>query len=315
MNFKGRDVISIEDFSLDEIEHILNVTKEVEMYPEKFKNEMAGKIMSPLFFENSTRTSSSFQAAMLQMGGRVLDFDIATSSVNKGETLRDTVKIIEGYNPDFVIIRHKRDGSAKFVADLLDVPVMNAGDGQNQHPTQTLLDLYTIKELRGSLDGTKIVLAGDLKYGRTVHSLALALSKYPRCEMVFISPDSLRMPKYILNELSKKGVSFQEKGLEELELSIRSFPIIYMTRIQRERFPESLEGEQEYEVISKVYRLSLEMLKNVNHELKIMHPLPKVGEIEESVDETNFAHYFQQAKNGLYIRKALLILLAGGKDE
>ena len=187
--FLGDGIISIGDFSIEEINYLLDCAEEIKKNPSEFKGKMAGKLMAPLFFEPSTRTSCSFQAAMLAMSGNVLDFDVSASSVKKGETLRDTVKIIQGYKPDVIVIRHKKDGSARFVADLLDIPVMNAGDGQNQHPTQTLLDLYTIKEIRGEINGVKIAIAGDLKYGRTPHSLALALSRYKDCKLFFISPD------------------------------------------------------------------------------------------------------------------------------
>ncbi len=308
-DFFGRDVVSIEDFSTDEINYILEFASEIEKNPRKVEGVMAGKMVAPLFFEPSTRTSISFQAAAYQMGGSVLDFDVYTSSIKKGETLRDTVKIIQGNGPNVVVIRHRKDGSARFVSDILDMPVINAGDGQNQHPTQTLLDLYTIKEIRGKLENIKIAIAGDLKYGRTPHSLTLALSRYNNCEMFFISHDSLKMPQDLLKRIKEKGVIFSEHGLNDLEDIINKSEILYMTRVQRERFPEGLEGEQEYGIISEQYHLTLNMLKNVKQGFKILHPLPKITEIEDRIDSTNYAHYFEQAKNGLYIRKALLYLL------
>jgi len=213
-----------------------------------------------------------------------------------------------------VIIRHKKDGSARFAADILKPSVINAGDGQNQHPTQTLLDLYTIKQIRKQIKGVKIILAGDLKYGRTVHSLALALSKYPDCHIYLVSPDSLKMPQAFLDILKQKNCSFSEHNLEEFENIIPEAEIIYMTRVQRERFPEGPEGEQAYNEVVKRYCLKLEMLKKAKSGLKIMHPLPKVNEIEDEIEDTEFAYYFKQAENGLYIRKALLMLLIGGKN-
>ncbi len=313
-SFIGRDVVSIDDFSTEEINYVLDFTKEINENPSEFKDSLRNKLMAPLFFEPSTRTSSSFQVAMLELGGNMLNFNVYSSSVEKGENLRDTLKTIQGYNLDVVVLRHKRDGAAKFAADVLDIPLINAGDGKNQHPTQTLLDLYTIRELRGNLSGTKITIAGDLKYGRTVHSLSLALSRYSNCNISFVSPDYLRMPRDLLAELSKKEISFSEYNLDKLESLIKDSEIFYMTRIQRERFPEGPEGEHIYLAISNEYSLTLNMLKNAHSNLKIMHPLPKVGEIEEAIDETKYAHYFQQAKNGLYVRKALLNLLIGGES-
>jgi len=310
-DFFGRDVISIDDFSVEEINHILDLTKDIKKNPRDFEKSMKGRIMAPLFFETSTRTSISFQTAMLRMGGKVLDFDVYSSSTKKGETLRDTVKTIQCYSPDVVVIRHNKDGTARFVADILKVPVINAGDGQNQHPTQTLLDLYTIGEIRGRIEGTKIAIAGDLKYGRTAHSLSLALSKYPNCEIFFVSPDSLSMPSHLLEELSKKRVSFFEYDLDGLKDIINKVEILYMTRVQRERFPEGIEGEAEYKKVSENYHLTSEMLKNAKPSLKIMHPLPKVREIEDEVDDSEHAYYFRQAENGIHLRKALFVLLIG----
>jgi len=314
-DFIERDIISVDSLSVDEVKSVLDLAKDIEMNSDVFSNVLNGKMMAPLFFENSTRTSSSFQAAMLQLGGKVLDFDADRSSLKKGETLRDTLKTIQGYRPDVVVIRHNKDGSAKFAADVLKPCVINAGDGQNQHPTQTLLDLYTIKEIRKEIDGVKIILAGDLKYGRTVHSLALALAKYPDCHLYLVSPESLKMPQVFLNLLSKAGCSFSEHDLEEFENIISEADILYMTRVQRERFPEGLEGEQAYGDVTKKYCLKLDMLKKAKPELKIMHPLPKVNEIQDEIDDTEFAYYFKQAENGLYIRKALLVLLIGGRKN
>lgn len=308
-DFFGRDIISMNDFSREEIDSVLNVAQEVKDNPSKFKSCMNGKIMAPLFFENSTRTSSSFQMAMLHMGGSVMDFDSGTSSLKKGETFRDTLMMIKGYNPDVVVLRHLNGGSARLAADILDCPVLNAGDGQNQHPTQTMLDLFTIKEIRENIDGVKIAMVGDLKYGRTVHSLALALAKYSNCKIYFVSPESLKVPKSISIDLKNNELDFRENSLSEFGDILKLVDIVYMTRIQRERFPAGIEGEQEYQKIKTEYYLSKNMLKNVNPSLKIMHPLPKVFEIDSEIDKTSFAYYFKQAENGLYVRKALLNLL------
>lgn len=311
--FKGRDLISVNDLTIDEINYVINLAEEVSKNPVMYSNVLKGKMMSPLFFEPSTRTSTSFQAAMQHLGGRILDFDVITSSLKKGETLKDTVKMIDGYDPDIMIVRHKRDGSAKFVSDLTSIPVINAGDGQNYHPTQTLLDLYSIKEILGKVDGVKIAIAGDLKYGRTVHSLALALSRYNNCEIKFISPETLKMPQIYLDKLREKYCSFSQHSLREFKEAIEDVDILYMTRVQRERFPEGLEGEEEYKKISEEYLLKKEILENVKPGFKVLHPLPKVFEIENDIDDSEYAYYYKQAKNGFYIRKALLLLILGGE--
>ncbi|MFH1358755.1 MAG: aspartate carbamoyltransferase [archaeon] len=307
-DFIGRDFVSIDDFSFDEINFVLNHAKHIEDNFQDYKDNLSRKLMAPLFFEGSTRTNTSFQAAMIHMNGRILDFDVSQSSVKKGEILRDTVKVIERYRPDIMVVRHNLDGSAILVADSVKVPVINAGDGKNQHPTQTLLDLYTIKQIRENINGTKIALIGDLKYGRTVHSLALALSGYSDCEIEFISPDSLKMPAYLLEKLKSK-IKFSEYGLERLNNLNKEFNIIYMTRVQRERFPEGPEGKEEYDKVCKEYHLKKQMLKEVDSDFKILHPLPKVHEIEPEIDDMPYAYYFDQLGNGLYIRMALLDLL------
>jgi aspartate carbamoyltransferase catalytic subunit len=314
-DFFRRDIISMNDFSREEIDFILDFAKDVKINPSKFQNSMHGKILSPLFFENSTRTATSFQMAMLQMGGRVMDFDVATSSVQKGETLTDTLMMIKGYNPSVVALRHFNGGAARLAADILDCPVLNAGDGQNQHPTQTMLDLFTIKEIRGNIDGLKIALVGDLKYGRTTHSLCLALAKYSGCKIYFVSPDSLKIPQSILENLKENEINFCEDNFSKFQDILKLVDIVYMTRIQRERFPAGREGEQEYQKIKDEYQLKKSMLDSVNPDLKIMHPLPKVFEIDSEIDKTHFAYYFRQAENGIYIRKALLDLILNSEEE
>lgn len=306
--FFKRDVISIGDFSREDLDFLLDYAVDIKANPGKFKEVMKGKVMVPLFFEASTRTSSSFQMAMLQMGGSILDFDSDFSSLGKGENLRDTLKMIDGYFPDVVVMRHPKGGSAQLAADVLKPPLINAGDGPNQHPTQTMLDLFSIKEVVGRIDELNIALVGDLKYGRTVHSLALALAKYNNVRIFFVSPDELKVPDNLLKELNSKGVFFSEHSLRELKEVAEKVDVLYMTRVQRERFPEGPEGEQEYKKIKKVYCLNMELLKEVKPNFKIFHPLPKIFEIDVEVDKSLYAYYFEQASNGLHIRKALLYL-------
>jgi aspartate carbamoyltransferase catalytic subunit len=307
--FFNKNIISMNDFSRYDIDFILDYANEIKSNPKKFSSTMRGKIMAPLFFENSTRTSTSFQMSMLHMGGNVMDFDVSTSSVKKGETLSDTLMMVRGYSPDVVVLRHLNGGAARLASDILRCPIVNAGDGQNQHPTQTLLDLFTIREIREKIDGLKIAMVGDLKYGRTVHSLSSALAKYSNCRIYFVSPDILKMPKSILEDLKYSGVEFVELDLEDFEEVLSKVDIVYMTRIQRERFSAGKEGEQDYEMIKKNYCLDKKMLKGVSSNLKIMHPLPKVFEIASEIDNTPFAYYFRQAENGLYVRQALLNLI------
>ncbi|MBR9691139.1 aspartate carbamoyltransferase [Candidatus Woesearchaeota archaeon] len=303
MNFKGRDVISIGDFSKDEIIHILKTAKEMESNPKLF---LVGKLMGTLFFEPSTRTRLSHEAAMEKLGGAVIGFaDPAVTSKKKGETLQDTIKMVDQY-VDVIVMRHNHDGAARAAAEVSKVPIINAGDGANQHPTQTLLDLYTIQKSQGKFDGLKIVMIGDLKYGRTVHSLAVALSHF-KCEQYFVAPKSLKMPKYVITHLKDKNIKFYET--EKMGGVLSKADIIYMTRIQEERFPD----RAEYEKVKGVYILSKSKLKNVKKNMKILHPLPRVNEITQDVDNTPYAYYFEQAGNGIPTRQAILALILGAK--
>lgn len=305
LDFKGKDIISINDFSRQEIDFILDKAAFIEHLDYDTKSELLkGRIMASLFFEPSTRTRDSFTTAMTRLGGTIIGFDSEkATSIKKGETVWDTVKMYDTY-ADAIVIRHNIDGAARRAAEAASIPVINGGDGANQHPTQTLLDLYTIKKTQGKIDGLNIAMCGDLKYGRTVHSLAIALSLYG-CRLYFIAPKNLKMPDYILRELTKKGIVFSEH--EKLEDVIPSVDILYMTRIQKERFPD----EEEYEKVKGIYILKSEMLKNAKENLKIMHPLPRVDEISVDVDETKHAAYFEQAANGIPIRQALLCLILG----
>ncbi len=304
--WKGRDVISIRDFSKEDIEYVLNTAERLEKeLKEKGSLEYAkGKILATLFFEPSTRTRLSFESAMHRLGGSVIGFaEASTSSVKKGESLRDTIKTVEQYS-DVIVIRHPKEGAARLAAEVAEIPVINAGDGSNQHPTQTLLDLYTIKHEFGKIDGLKIALLGDLKYGRTVHSLSEALSHYD-VELYLISPDLLRMPRHIVEELKEKGVKVYETS--DLESVIGELDVLYVTRIQKERFPD----EQEYLKVKGSYVIDLEILKKAKETLKIMHPLPRVDEIHPSVDPTKHAIYFRQVFSGIPVRMALLALTLG----
>ncbi len=308
MDLKGRDVISFRDFTREEILYLLSLSKEMEekTHPDLLK----GRILASLFFEPSTRTRMSFESAMKLMGGEVISFaDPGATSVVKGESLRDTVKIVAGY-ASAIVIRHFLDGAARLVADTVDIPVINAGDGSNQHPTQTFLDLYTIQKTKGTLDGLTVGFIGDLKYGRTVHSLAYALAHF-KASMYFISPPTLRMPSDLLEGLTKRGVRFEEAtSLEEVSGKLDA---LYCTRIQKERFADPIE----YGKVKGAYHLSKVALSqlDVKDDLKILHPLPRVEEMDESLDDTPYAVYFQQAHSGVPVREAILAAVLGVKER
>ncbi|MRI32083.1 aspartate carbamoyltransferase [Endozoicomonas sp. OPT23] len=298
-----KDIISIADLSRSDLELILDTAAELKASPRP--DLLAGKVIASCFFEASTRTRLSFETAVQRLGGTLIGFsDSSNTSAKKGETLSDTVKIISSYTDAF-IMRHPQEGAARLASEFSGVPVINGGDGSNQHPTQTLLDLFSIKECQGKLDNLKITFVGDLKYGRTVHSLTQALSLFG-AEFTFIAPDALYMPDYILEELDEKGIRYQ-RG-ESIESVASESDIIYMTRVQKERFDET-----EYKHIASNYILGLDSLTNAKANLKVLHPLPRVDEIQVEVDSTDFAYYFQQAENGVYARQALLALLLNEK--
>ena len=302
VNFRGRDVISIQDFSREELLHLLHVSKQMEGGPPG--EILAGRIMATLFFEPSTRTRLSFEAAMNLLGGRVIGFtDPSTTSMVKGESLMDSFRILEGYC-DVLVMRHPLEGSSRLAADVMDIPVINAGDGANQHPTQTFLDLYTIQQTKGRLDGLSVGLLGDLKYGRTVHSLAQALMHFD-VELYFISPPSLGMPEDLLRRLSEGGIRFHQTA--DFPEVAKQLDVLYCTRIQEERFPDPIE----YQKVRGVYKLNKEMLSQFKPDLRILHPLPRVLELDASLDHTDNAVYFQQAHNGVPVRQALLALILG----
>jgi aspartate carbamoyltransferase catalytic subunit len=302
MNFKNKDIISIRDLSKEELLYILDSTNKITQNNHEILKD---KILATLFFEPSTRTRLSFESAMNKLGGKVIGFsDPSLTSVAKGETLQDTIKIIGSY-ADVIVIRHPIEGAARLAAETTSSPVINAGDGANQHPTQTMLDLYTIKKSKGRLDNLNIGFLGDLKYGRTVHSLAYAMAHF-KTKMFFISPKQLKMPGDYLAELEEKNVEYVEE--EDLLNVSKELDILYVTRIQKERFPDPVE----YEKLKGIYKLGKSLLKNIKPELKIMHPLPRIDEIKPSLDKTRHAIYFEQAYNGIIIRKTLLALLLGG---
>ncbi len=302
MNFKNRDIISIRDFTKEELLHVMKIA--ALMDKKQYPNLLKDKILATLFFEPSTRTRLSFESAMHQLGGRVIGFaDPRVSSTAKGESLSDSIRIVEGYS-DVIVMRHELEGAARLAAEVASIPVINGGDGANQHPTQTFLDLYTIKKVKGRLNKLHVGFLGDLKYGRTVHSLVHALSYFSN-NMYFVSPPELKMPKHQLNELSDKKIKFVEE--EDLYKISKKLDVLYATRIQKERFPDPLE----YERVKSKYILGKEILKHAKKDLKILHPLPRVNELNYDLDETKNAVYFQQAMNGVPVRKALLALVLG----
>jgi aspartate carbamoyltransferase catalytic subunit len=302
MDFNQKDIISIRNFSKEDIEYILEVAEKMEPVArsKKRSNILSGNILGMLFYEPSTRTRLSFETAMKRLGGSTIGFAEANvSSATKGENLADTAKIISEY-ADAIVIRHNMEGAARFVADVVDVPVINAGDGAGQHPTQTLLDLYTMKRVLGRTENLHVSLIGDLKYGRTVHSLAYALAMFG-VDMSFVSPTELRMPQGIVHDLSKTGVSVEET--ESIQDVIDKTDVLYVTRIQKERFPDP----EEYSKIKGAYMIDLKLLKGTN--AIVMHPLPRISEIAPEVDNTAYGRYFEQAFYGVPVRMAILSLL------
>lgn len=300
--FKARDIISIHDFSKKDLLYILSVAKKLEKNPDS--TLLKDKLAALLFYEPSTRTRLSFGASVKRLGGNTIGFAQGeVTSMKKGETLWDTIKMVEQY-ADVIVMRHPLEGAARLAAEAASIPVINAGDGANQHPTQTMLDLYTIQKEKGKLEGLNVGFLGDLKYGRTVHSLAIALSHF-NTKMFFISPNALKMPKQYLEELKEKKIEFEET--EHLLKVSKELDVLYVTRIQKERFPDPLE----YEKYKNVYQLDKSLLKSSKKDLKIMHPLPRVGEIKPELDDTENAVYFKQAGNGIPIRQALLSLVLG----
>ncbi len=299
---KNRSLVSIDDFSTEEIIRILDLAEEFEKQP--VRKLLEGKVIATLFFEPSTRTRLSFESAINKLGGKIVGFaDSSSSSVSKGETLHDTIKMVSSYS-DLIVMRHPVEGSARFASEIATVPVINAGDGANQHPTQTMLDLYSIRKTQGTLDNLNIFMVGDLKYGRTTHSLMMAMSRW-NATFNFISPDELKMPDDYKLYLDNIGLKYYEHS--DFTDIISKADIIYMTRVQKERFSDPME----YEKVKNVYVLRNSMLNNTKQNMRILHPLPRVNEIHPDVDSNPKAYYFEQARNGVFTRQSILCTLLG----
>ena len=301
-----RHLIEPMDFKIEELDEIFNLAHQIMTHPEKFSHICDGKILATLFYEPSTRTRLSFEAAMMRLGGKILGFsEPSSTSISKGETLSDTIKMVSIYS-DIITMRHPKEGAAKVASIYSNVPIINAGDGGHQHPTQTLADLLTITSLKNGLNNHTIGICGDLKFGRTVHSLIKAMSRYKNNKFVLISPKELAVPQYIREEiLEKNNIEYTE--VEKLEDVIGNLDILYMTRVQKERFF----NEEEYLRLKDSYILDKCKMDMAKNDMIVMHPLPRVNEIAYEVDEDNRASYFKQAEYGMYVRMALMIKLLG----
>jgi len=298
-----RHLISIDDLSLGEVDDLIRVSEDIIKSPAKYYEKCKHKKLASLFFEPSTRTRLSFEAAMLDLGGSHLGFsDAAQSSTAKGESVADTIRTVSCY-ADIAVMRHPKEGAAARAAEFSDIPVINAGDGGRQHPTQTLTDLLTIHKLKNTRSGLKIGICGDLKFGRTVHSLVESLKNYPGNEFIFVSPDELRIPDYILESLTNNNVKFVETT--NLDDSINEMDVLYMTRVQRERFF----NEEEYIRLKDLYVLDKQKLSSAKSDLTILHPLPRLNELSPEIDSDPRAAYFKQAGFGKIIRMALIMKL------
>jgi len=303
MSFEGRDIVSIKNFTRKEVEHILEIAELMEPLTRNGSDLLKGKILANLFFEPSTRTKLSFEAAMRRLGGECIGFsEPTTSSIKKGETLADTIRVVENYS-DIIVLRHGLEGVARMAAELSTVPIINAGSGSEEHPTQALLDLYTINRELGRIDGLSIVFVGDLRYGRTVHSLAYALALYD-VNLYLVSPEILRMRKEVLKDVEKRIKIFEVENIESI---IPKADVLYVTRIQKERFPDP----EEYEKVKGSYRITLDTIRHAKSSLNILHPLPRIDEISPEIDSTPYAKYFKEVWYGLVLRMGLLALVLG----
>jgi len=299
---KNRSLISITDFSKDEYIKILDMAEEFEKKP--IQTIASGKVIATLFFEPSTRTRLSFESAANRMGAKVIGFaDANISSTSKGESLSDTIKTVSRY-ADLIVMRHPLEGAARLASEVASVPIINAGDGANQHPTQCMLDLYSIRKTQNTLDNLHLALVGDLKYGRTVHSLTEAMCHF-NTTFHLISPPSLKLPSVVKMHIKKQDLKYVQ--YTEIQDAIDKVDILYMTRVQRERFLDI----QDYEKVKNTYILDRSMLENCKKNLKILHPLPRVNEINTNVDDMPQAYYFEQAQNGVYVRQALIAAILG----
>ncbi len=300
---ENRSLVTIADHSKEKILYLLEMAKQFELNPNR--KLLDGRVVATLFFEPSTRTRLSFETAANRLGARVIGFaDPKATSSSKGETLKDTIKMVSNY-ADIIVMRHYLEGAARWASEVTDTPIVNAGDGANQHPSQTMLDLYSIYKTQGTLENLNICLVGDLKYGRTVHSLLMAMRHF-NPTFFFIAPDELKMPEEYKLYCKKHGIKYFESSDFSEEL-INKADILYMTRVQRERFTDLME----YERVKNVYILRAKMLEHTKPNLRILHPLPRVNEIAYDVDDTPQAYYFQQAKNGLFAREAILCDVLG----
>ena len=303
-----RHVISVHDLGVEEIVNVLDRAEDMLAIArgEASSDLLKGKVLATTFFEPSTRTRLSFESAISRLGGKIIGFtDSSSSSVSKGETLNDTIKTVSNYS-DLIVMRHPIEGSARYASEVAGIPVINAGDGANQHPTQTLLDLYSIRKTQGTLDNLNIFLVGDLKYGRTVHSLVMAMSRW-NTTFNFVAPIELQIPDEYKLYLDNLGLKYYEHT-DFTEIISRA-DIIYMTRVQRERFTDPIE----YEKVKNVYVLQNSMLENTKDNMRVLHPLPRVNEIDQDVDSNAKAYYFEQALNGVFTRQAILCSLLGFK--
>ncbi|MBP5319260.1 MAG: aspartate carbamoyltransferase [Paludibacteraceae bacterium] len=299
---KANGLVSITDCDKDDILRILDLAEQFEKHPNP--HLLDGKLVATLFFEPSTRTRLSFETAVQRLGGRVIGFsDAATSSSSKGETLHDTIKMVSNY-VDLIVMRHPVEGAARYASEVAGVPVINAGDGANQHPTQTMLDLYSIKKTQGRLDNLTISMVGDLKYGRTVHSLLQAM-QYFNPTYNFVAPPELRMPEQYRLFCEEKGLKYKEET--DLNAVLKTSDILYMTRVQQERFTDPVE----YEKVRNTYTLRNSMLEDTKDNLRILHPLPRITEIAADVDANPKAYYFEQARNGVFARQAVICSILG----
>jgi aspartate carbamoyltransferase catalytic subunit len=299
---KNKSLVSIDDYSKEEQIRILDLAEGFEK--KTVQNILDGYVVATLFFEPSTRTRLSFESAASRLGAQVIGFSEAgSSSVSKGESLNDTILTVSNY-ADIIVMRHPREGSARYASEVSPVPIINAGDGANQHPTQTLLDMYSIRKTQGKLDNLQIAFVGDLKYGRTVHSLTFALCNF-NATFHLVSPEELKLPSYVKRKIKENKLDyFQYTDMNEV---IPQVDILYMTRIQKERFSDPIE----YERVKNAYVLRNDMLKGAKSSMRVLHPLPRVNEIEMDVDPNPMAYYFQQAQNGVYVRQALLASILG----
>lgn len=305
-----RHLLSPLDFTVEETNQLLDLAHDISIDPEAYAHRCDGKKIATLFYEPSTRTRLSFEAAMINMGGKALGFsEASSSSATKGETVADTIRVISQY-ADICAMRHPKEGAPRVASDFSTIPVVNAGDGGHQHPTQTLADIMTIRELRGSLDNFTIGICGDLKFGRTVHSLIQALVRYKNVRFVLISPSELKIPNYVREDiLMEKNMDFVE--VESLEDAIGELDILYMTRVQQERFF----SEDEYLRMKDFYILDKEKLSLAKKDMYILHPLPRVNEIAVDVDNDPRAKYFEQVKNAVYIRQAVILTLLDSASQ